>query len=176
MSRGDFKSSGRFNTKAETGRMFNGIRGWQGAYGDYIQYFELNSQESQSDDVYNEAQGVGRVYSDPIRVQCIHVTHMRGENENGEVGFYYNDTLTATISSEIFQTSGMILARVDTGEYMRDRIVYDQKVFRVMKISVLGQIQERDTIIAIDATEVKPDELTDDASFAQWTNTPAPGE
>jgi hypothetical protein len=174
VSRGDFKAKGgRFNTDAETLRMFDGMRGWENAYGDYILYFELNSQQTQYDDVYNEAIGVGRVYNNPIRLPCLHVTHMRGENENGEVGFYYNDDLTATVSSQMFQTSGMILARVDTGEYMRDRLVYDQKVFRVTKLSVLGQIQERDTIISIEATEVKPDELVDDADWSQYTNQPS---
>jgi hypothetical protein len=35
-------------------------------------------------------------------------------------------------------------------------------------VQVLGQIQQRDIIVAIDATQVKPDELVNDIQFAQY--------
>jgi hypothetical protein len=59
---------------------------------------------------------------------------------------------------------------VHRADYLRDRIVYDNKVFRVMKINVLGQIQRRDLIVSIEATQVRGDELVNDAQFAKYSD------
>jgi hypothetical protein len=58
---------------------------------------------------------------------------------------------------------------IKTGNYLKDRVVYDRKVFRVVQISIRGQMQRRDIIVAISTTQVKPDELVMDAQFAAWS-------
>lgn len=174
MSRADWKAHGRFNTDTETNMIFEGIHGWRHAYGDQLPYFRYNAGGTEYDDVYGEASGTGRAYDGPFNLPAIHVTHIRGANENGPVGFYYNDDLTATIAFDQYTQSGMILSDVDTGNYDKDRVVYDQKAFRITQISIRGQIQQRDTIVVINATELKPDELVDDAVMAQYTNYPTP--
>ena len=64
----------------------------------------------------------------------------------------------------------MSFADVRTGEYLKDRVYYDQKIFRVTKLAIQGQIQQRDIIIELAATQMKPDELIDDSLFVQWAS------
>lgn len=100
---------------------------------------------------------------------CLHVTHVRGGNENGTAGFYTSDDLDATIAFDLFLQMGMSYADIDTQNYLKDRLVYDTKVFRVTNIAVRGQIQERDIIVGVTAAQCKPDELVDDQIFSQWS-------
>jgi hypothetical protein len=170
VSRADRKNAGRFSTDAETRRIYSAIEGWSDSFGDYVAYFRLDTQATQYDEVYEEAIGPGRVYAAPINLRCIHVTHVRGENDNGEYGFYYSDDLIFPVQYDIFIKSGMSLADVETESYERDRVVYDQKVFRITKISIEGKIQKRPTVVSFEATQMKRDELVDDAQFSQFAN------
>jgi len=172
MSRADRKNSGRFTTDAETQSMYGAMEGWSDSFGDYVAYYRLDTQATQYDDVYSEAIGVGRVYAAPVNLQCMHVNHIRDEDSGGEYGFFTNDDLVFTCVYDIFIKSGMSLADVETENYERDRVIYDQKVFRVTRISIEGKIQHRPTIVNFEATQMKRDELVDDAEFSQWANVP----
>lgn len=85
------------------------------------------------------------------------------------MGFYFNDTLVVIAAFDQFTASGMDYADVLQGNYLKDRIYYNQKVFRTISMNPAGKIQERPTIIRIDATQLKPDELVDDTAFAPWS-------
>jgi hypothetical protein len=145
------------------------MEGWRDTTGDFLRYFRYDSGASQIDPVYDEATGTGRVYYPLIVVPCQHVIHVEGENEYGEYGMYYNDSLAATISFAAFTGVGLHLADIETGNYLDDRVLYDRKIFRVVQLLVRGQIQQRDIIIALQATQLKPDELVDDPQFAEWS-------
>jgi hypothetical protein len=168
------RKRGRFSTNLETAEIFEGIEGWQQNFGDWIDYYQVDEANSQYSDVFEEAIGTGLAFKPVIQIPCIHVQHIRGGNERDDRGFYYNDTLMATVSFKQYTHCGMLLADIDTGDYMKDWIVYDQKVFAVTEIAIRGQIQRRDTIVAIDASQVKPDELLASAQFAKYANSPAP--
>jgi hypothetical protein len=168
MGRMDFKA-GRFNSDHETDNMFHAMRGWRDVYGDWLSYYRFDRAATTIDPVYGEAVGQGRVYQAPVRVPCLHVTHLRGANENGTAGFYTSDDLDATIPFDLFIQMGMSYADIDTQNYLKDRVVYDTKVFRVTNIAVRGQIQERDIIVGLTASQCKPDELVDDQTFSQWS-------
>lgn len=168
MGRMDWKR-GRFSADFETDRILHGLRGYRDVSGDWLNYYRLDTDATQVDPIYGEAIGQGRVYKPPVRMPCIHVTHMRGANENGQAGFYTNDDLDATIAFDLFVQMGMTYADIDTQNYLRDRLVYDTKVFRVTNIAVRGQIQERDIIVGLTASQCKPDELVDDRQFSQWS-------
>lgn len=174
MSRLDNKTGGRFDSNLETLRILDGMDGWQENYGDYVDYYRLNESASQWDDVFEEAIEGGVVFDGPFRLACWHVTHVRGGNEYSDTGFYYNDSVSAITSYRHYTHTGMSMADIDTGRYMKDRLVYDQKVFKITEIAVRGQIQQRDIIIAIQATQVKPDELMDSPQFARYGENPTP--
>lgn len=166
----DYKR-GRFNPDYETDKILGALDGFQAVDGDWADYYRFDSTLSQMDDVYDEPTGTGLAYLAPVRIQAIHVEHVEGANEDSENGFYYNDDLAAIVAFDKVLQAGMDYADIMTGNYIKDRMVYDRKVFRVRQISIRGQMQKRDIIVAISATQVKPDELVWDAQFAQW----APG-
>lgn len=124
---------------------------------------------SQIDDIYDEPVGQGLVYNPPVRIQAQHVEHVEGANENSENGFYYNDDAALIVSFDKVLQAGMDYEDIQTGNYLKDRVVYDRKVFRVVQISIRGQMQRRDIIVAIATTQVKPDELVMDTQFADWS-------
>lgn len=169
MSRLDWKR-GRFDMDAETDRIFSGLEGYQDVTGDWLDYYRFDKEHSVMDDIYDEATGIGRQFLPAIQIPAIHVTHVEGENKNGDMGFYYNDDLEATFSFRSFQGVGLTLADIKTGNYLKDRVVYDDKVFRVEQLSIEGQIQRRDIIVQLRSTQMKPDELIDDPQFSRWSD------
>jgi hypothetical protein len=168
MGRMDWKQ-GRFSADQETDRIFKGLRGFRDVNGDWLSYYRYDPVATQIDPIYGEAVGQGRMYKPPVRMPCLHVSHLRGANENGTAGFYTSDDLDATIAFDLFLQMGMSYADIDTQNYLKDRAVYDTKVFRVTNIAIRGQIQERDIIVGVTAMQCKPDELVDDATFSQWS-------
>lgn len=168
MSRLDWKK-GRWTASQETDQIFEGMRGWRDVSGDWLDYYRYDPSKTEIDPIYDEAIGLGRAYFPAVRIPCLHVTHIEGENENGTSGFYYNDTLSASIAFDQFVGVGMNFADIRTGDYINDRVYYDQKIFRVVQLSIRGQIQQRDIIVGMDATQMKPDELVDDQLFRQWS-------
>ena len=168
MSRLDYKH-GRFNSDFETNRIFTAMEGWRRSYGDVLRYYRYNSALSQIDPVYDEAVGSGRVYNPPLSVPCQHVSHVQGANEYGEYGMYYNDTLTGYVSFAAFTGVGLTYSDIETGNYLDDRVLYDRKVFRVVQLITQGQIQQRDILVLLQASQLKPDELVDDPEFANWS-------
>lgn len=170
MSRIDAKR-GRFNPDFETDQMLGAMAGWAEVDGDWLNYFRFDPGRSAADDVYDEATGDGEKFLAPVRVQCLHVTHSDGAAEISDNGFYFNDDLDATIAFDAFTEAGMSMADLRTGNYLRDRVIYDRKVFRVKQLAVRGQMQERDLVIALTAVQLKPDELVQDVMFRDW----APG-
>lgn len=170
MSRIDYKR-GRFNPDQETDAIFGAMRGWQSVDGDWVNYFRFDEAHSEIHPIYDEPTGGGLMWLAPVRVEALHVTHVQGANEDSDRGFYYNDDLDVTVPFDLFIQAGMSMADIDTGNYLKDRVVYDRKVFRIKSISIRGQMQQRDIIVGITGTQLKPDELVWDQQFAQW----APG-
>lgn len=168
MARVDSKR-GRFNNDQSSDKILQAMRGYAENNGDWITYFRYDDLSTVVDDVYDEAIGDGLIYRPPVRVQCLHVIHVEGANENSDRGFYYNDDLDAKIAFDLFIQAGMSMADIATGNYLKDRLLYDRKLFRVTQLAVEGQIQERDIIIGLSATQLKPDELVKDAAFAAWS-------
>jgi hypothetical protein len=168
MARADWKR-GRFSIDHETDQMHHALRGWQSSAGDEIAYYRFNRQESGMHPVYDEPSGTGRVYDGPIEVPVLHVTHDEGGTSDTGGGFYFNDNLYITASFEQISRTGLTFMDLEHNEYLRDRIIYNDKVFRVMDIHVVGQVQQRDVTVSLEATQVKPDELVNDPQFKRWS-------
>lgn len=172
MSRLDWKR-GRFSMDYETNEIEGALRGRQDLAGDQVLYYRFSAEESQTDDLYDEGTGVGRVFNGPIPAPVMHVTHEEGPAEQRAEGFYYSDRIHITAGYTMLRRTGLTDMDINTGSYLRDRLVYDGKVFRVLDIQILGQIQRRDIIVSIDATQMKPDEFTGDPQFDAYATTPA---
>jgi hypothetical protein len=100
----------------------------------------------------------------------LHVTHVEGGNEDRQQGQYYNDNLYLTASFDQLKRLGMTELDLQHQTYLRDRIVYDYRVFRVTRLQVMGQIQRRDVIVSIEGSQVKPDEMLNDIGFEAFAN------
>ena len=169
MGRLDWKR-GRFDSDFETGEIHRGLRGHQSAQiGDEVQYYRLDFEHSQMDDLYDEGTGYGRVYHPPVDLPCLHVTHDEGENQDTDTGFYFNDNLYITASFDQVYRTGLTLMDIEHQRFLKDRILYDGRVFRVTQIHILGQIQTRDIVVSIEGTQVKPDEMVNDPQFAAYS-------
>jgi hypothetical protein len=164
----DFRR-GRFSVDYETNQINAALRGKQAVSGDYVDYYRFSHEDSVEDDVYDEGSGVGRVYHGPIDLPCQHVLHTAGSREQRDGGLYYNDGLHVTLSIDSLDKAGLTRTDVESQRYLLDRIVYDNKVFKVLSVGVLGQIQRRDIIFTIDADQIRPDELVGDAQFARFS-------
>lgn len=160
---------GRFNVDYETSEIYRGLRDWQRWTGDQVHYFRFAYDQSSVDPVYGEANSPnGRIYFGPNLIPALHVIHVEGDNENTENGFYFNDEAHITLSFDQLKRTGLERMDLDTQNYLKDRFVYDTKVFRVTNVQILGQIQQKDIIVTIDGTQVKPDEMVNDIQFAQY--------
>lgn len=157
------------NADQATDKMFTAMRGYAENNGDWISYYRYNNDATQYHSVYDEATSGGLQFHAPVRIQCLHVVHVEGGNENGDAGFYYNDDLDAKIAFDLFLQAGLAMADIETGNYLKDRVLYDRKLFRITQLSIEGQIQQRDIIVGLAATQLKPDELVNDTMFAAWS-------
>ncbi|RZU35930.1 hypothetical protein EV284_3413 [Streptomyces sp. BK022] len=168
MSRLDWKRSGRFNANYETTEIMASLRGRQHEIGEMVQYYRYSHTDPAAEDLYDEATGQGKVYAGPYRIPALHVIHSQGASQDTPQGLYSVDNLSITASFDSLRKMGFTDQDVKHGKYLTDRIVYDETVFRVTSIAVLGQIQNRDIIVGIECAQVNPDELVNDAQFAHW--------
>lgn len=168
MARVDRKR-GRFNNDQATDSILQAMRGYAENNGDWLAYLRFDPLSTVMHDVYDEATSGGLKYHPAVRMECLHVTHVEGGNEDSDLGFYYNDDLDATIAFDLFLQAGMSMADIQTGNYLKDRVIYDRKLFAVKQLAVQGQVQQRDIIIGLSATQLKPDELVNDTQFALWS-------
>lgn len=168
MSRLDSKR-GRWTSDTETDQIYMALEGWRQVSGDWVDYYRFNAPATEIDNIYDEATGQGRLYFPRVRIPVLHATIVAGENENTDMGFYFNDTLVILCAFDQFTKTGMDFADVLQGNYLKDRIYYNQKVFRTLMMNPSGKIQERPTMIRIEATQMKPDELVDDTAFMPWS-------
>lgn len=169
MSRADWHR-GRFDVDYyETKDINASLRGYQSVQVyDEVQYYRFSHNKSEMNDLFDEGDGVGKIYRPPVTVPCLHVNHSEGPNEDTDTGFYFNDDLHVTASFDQLFRTGLLFQDIRTNRYLKDRMVYDSRVFRVTNMQTLGQVRERDVIVAIQATLVKPDELVNDPQFAAF--------
>lgn len=171
-SRLDWKN-GRWNRNLETTLINRALRGWQRQIGDSISWWRFDYASSQTDDIYDEGSGVGRVFYGPWSIPTIHCEHIEGDDtEPRDEGLYQVDQLNVIASFDQLQKTGLSYMDLQTGNFQRDRLAYDNKLFEIEECLVLGQIVRRDIIVSITAIQIKSDELVDDPQFAQYLGDP----
>jgi hypothetical protein len=160
MSRLDWKEGGRFDRVRETQQINAALRGFQNAeIEDEIGYYRFWPEESEMHAVYDEPNGAGLVFHPMVDVPVLHATRGEGRNDDTPTGFYYVDDLYVTASFSQLTRTGLTFYDVEHQTYLRDRISYDSRLFRVNNIHVTGQISQTDFMVGIEAVQLKPDEL-----------------
>lgn len=169
MGRLDF-GSGRFSADYEMSQIADALRGWQTAFGDNVLYYRYWGSESQVHNIWDEATGVGRVWHPPHEIEVLHVTRIEGSAEDRAHGLYYNDSIYITAAFHMLTRLGMTELDLQHQTYLRDRLVYDFRVFRVSRLQITGQIQKRDPIVSIEGSQIKPDEMLNDVGFEAFAS------
>lgn len=169
MGRLDWKTHGRFNANYETTDIMATLRGRQSEIGERVDYYRFSHADPYGDDLYDEGTGQGKIFVGPYLIPALHVIHDQGPAQDTPQGLYSVDNLSVTASFDALRKMGFSDQDIDHQKYLTDRIVYDNSVFRVTSISVLGQIQNRDIIVGLECVQMKPDELVNDAQFARWS-------
>lgn len=168
MSRLDRKH-GRFSVDYETNEINNALANWQPTVGTVVAYYRLDRPDSVVSNIYDEGDGTGKAWRIPYALPVMHATHEEGPRDDDAEGFYSTDSAYLTAAYDELTKMGMDRLDIDTMKYLRDRFVYDDKVFKVNAIRILGQVQNRDIVVGIDGVQVKPDELVNDAAFKRWS-------
>lgn len=167
MSRVDWKR-GRFTTATETADIRKGLRGTQAQIGDVVLWWRFNNTDTVVHDVYDEGIEGGLAYDGPIEIPVLHATFVEGAEEQLDRGLYATDTLQITASLHQLRKRGMTDIELNHTRYLRDRVAYNGRLFRVGQVEVLGQIRRDDVIVAIHGPQVQADELSGDADFAAY--------
>ncbi|WP_188187620.1 hypothetical protein [Nonomuraea sp. SYSU D8015] len=175
MSRLDRKR-GRFDHVYEGGLADDAMVDHQDVWGDWAEYYRYSRTESAYHPVYDEPSSGGRVFTGPIRIPVIRLIREEGNPDRMQGGLYWTDSLHVTVPVAGLELAGLAAMDVKHGQYVRDRLVYDDRVYRVTRISVLGQIRRHDLVAGIDAIQLKPEDLRGDAQFSKWYTTEAQPE
>ena len=168
MSRLDWKR-GRFNVDYEQNEINAALRGRQNEIGDTVDWYRFDRENSVIDDIYDEGTGSGKHFRGPFTVPVMHVVREEGMAEENPEGLYYSDSIHVTAAFDQLRRAGFSFVDLDHQKWLKDRIVYDDRVFRVTRLEVLGQVKRRDVIVSIDALQERGDELVNDAQFARWS-------
>lgn len=162
------RKSGRFNVVYEGDEIDGALEGYQTVYGHEIAYFRYNRQDSFQHDVYGEATGEGRIFYAPVQVPILQVLREEGPAEQMEGGLFWTDSLHIIASFAHLEKTGLTKLDLQHGNYLNDRFSYDGKLFRITKISVLGQLPARDFMVGIDAVQLKKEDIINDPQFEAW--------
>lgn len=167
MSRLDHKL-GRFSPAYEAREFGGAMLGHFQNWGDWCEYYRYQDDRSAEHDVYDEPTATGRWFRGPLRLPVMSMVREEGMPYNRDAGLYWTDTAFMTIPWAGLVRAGLWTMDVDHAAYVKDRVVYDDRVFRVSRIQIHGQIRRRDMTGVITANQMKPAELRTDAQFERW--------
>ncbi|MBD0734059.1 hypothetical protein [Streptomyces sp. CBMA29] len=157
---------------AETTLIHRALRGYQRQVGDSMTYWRFAYNESEMDDVYDEAAGTGRAYYGPWQIPVIHVNHGEaGDTNPRDSGLYVRDTLFIIAEFNQISRAGLTDADIKHATYQRDRVAYNNSLFAVTHMDIQGQIRRRDIIVSLTCEQLRDDELVDDPQFEAYVTT-----
>lgn len=162
-----------FSTRDEMRRMDRDIELFQSTYGTEVAWYFYRAGASTIDDIYDEGSVTGgKVYDGPVRIPVLSAVPTQGREENDDQGFATYDHITLRLSFEQARKAGFSGNLVqDREQHLLDRFVFRARVFEVNEIQLAGHFDasNRDMVFSIAATQVRPDELVDSPSFAQYS-------
>lgn len=168
MSRLDRKAGGRFTPDYEVRDFGDALLSYQGVNGDFMEYYRFSRDATEHHPIYNEPTGNGRWFIGPQRVPVLNFVREEGMPNQMPGGMYWTDSAWFSVPFAGLVRAGMGRVDIEHGNYVRDRLVYDDRVFRVVRIQVHGQVQRRDLMVVITVNQLKSEDLVGDAQFSAW--------
>lgn len=157
--------AGRFDFRYELDSIATGMRkDLQEQVGQTIQWWVYDNDDTNIDPIYDTGDPVlgGRVFFNPIYLPVLGAVKREGRTPLNDEGFYTVDSFTITFSADAAIKAGLgdIILRPD--QHGVDRLIYENKVFFIEQVRVRGILTAGYTICAVDATQVKDEELVND--------------
>jgi len=166
--------SAYFDSRYFQDNIDDGLATQQRDTGITVDWWFFDRKNSQIDPIYDEgAYGGGLRWRGPFTMPVVQASRQEGVRRDQEVGFYTVDTATLVMSYRQALDSGLIAAPDVTNQHLKDRFVWDGRVWSPDSIQVsglLGQGGTRATVI-VRATQVKPDEMLNDPDFQRYAET-----
>ena len=171
-----YTPGGRFDSDFESDLISEGItQDLANPAGTQAKWWKFDSVNSVKDPIYDvEPIGTGRIWTGPYDLRVVRSTVTEGTNPMNERGFYNVDTLHLTlniddlydVSPELFYEKGYISPGVDVAN--KYRVVWKGQVYRPVKTQPAGLVANRHTLVVIDAIQLSPEELVNDAQFLTY--------
>lgn len=167
-----FDNTGRFDQRYELDSIFDGTEyDLQQYEGQTIPWYVFDRETSRTDPVYDvgtdDVTG-GRRWKKPILLPVLTVIRTEGAANTNQGGLYVSDTVHVGVSVRQAERAGLRALEDAPDRHLADRFVWNGTVFSPTRIQERGLLQQRFTVIGIDALEVNPEELVNDPDFRQY--------
>ena len=170
---------GRFDQALELDMIFDGTaQDNQEFVGQTLPWYVFDRENSITDLVYDVGSDLaagGRRWKPPLLVPVLSVQRTQGAYDAAVAGFYVTDSVHVSISVRQAELHGLGDLEERPDLHMPDRFIWNGTVFSPVRIQERGLVQQRFTVIGLDALEVNPDELVNDANpdFRKYAQPPA---
>ena len=159
-----------FDTRFEQSSIDKGINDRQIEIGVNVDWYFWDPKDSRISNVYDEdAPGASAHWDGPHPMPVLNATRTTGSLESTGEGSYVVDMATLVIGYREGSLRGL---RPDqTANHLKDRFVWEGKVWNpssVVPRNLLGGTNNRRSTIIVTATEVRDDELVNDAQFQRY--------
>lgn len=162
---------GRFSIQDEITNIRDGMhQDLQMPAGQTVRWWQWDDTASTIDEIYDTGystgdQSNGRMWKRPIDIPCLTAFLYQGQTHHDERGFYNIDRLHMTIDMKVVWRLMPALPE-NADAHLRDRIEFRGAIYQPYQIWQRGQVKYDYTVLSVDATQVKPDEMVNDPQFS----------
>lgn len=158
--------SQRFSVSSEMNRIETGLmREAHREWGDHIKWFVFDPEASDKNDIYDV--GEERRWRPPLLVPCLWITRITGDDSYRPEGLSVSDTLQFATTYGVLQDKlGWETPELDVRDTLKDRLVFEEKIFTIVAFDVAGSLLTREAIVAVRADQVREDQALFDPEFA----------
>jgi hypothetical protein len=153
----------------------DGIEAQQQETGVLVDWWFYDEKATIVDPTFDEgADTGGRRWTGPFPMPVLQASRTEGEPVESDLGFYTIDLVTLVLGYRQAANSGLLPAVDVTNQHLRDRFVFDSRVWSPTSIqarNLLGGGGTRSTVI-VRAAQVKPDEMINDPDFQAFAEDP----
>ena len=165
------RPGGRFGIPFERDSILSGItEDLRRTVGQEVEWWRWDSADTEVDDVYDVgSEAGGRIWHQGIIIPCIDVNLYHGVTLQDERGFYNTDVLRITLNMQDVERH-LATMPANPDDYLRDRIVFRNQVYRPTHFYPRGQITDQYTLFTLDASQENPEEMINDSQFIKYAN------
>lgn len=160
----------RFDWRYELASIERGMtRDLQQPVGQTISWWVFDSRHQFVDDLYDVGSiDGGRIWREPLPVNVLSAIKYEANEEHNMRGLYLVDTLSVVLSVSDARAAGLDDLVFNPDAHVLDRIVYEGKVFGIDQVRTRGMVTADYAVIAVDAVQVKAEEMVNDPQFSQF--------